>query len=64
MKEVDSIGYPNREVASSMALLYAKVLMKDSEFSPQLVDAFARGQLSTSWFFNSVFNAWIRSLPN
>ena len=53
------LGYPNREVASSMALLYAKVLMKDSEFSPQpLLTHLLRGQTEhVVAFFNSVFNA-------
>lgn len=42
-----------------MALLYAKVLMKDSEFSPQpLLTYLLRGQAEhVVAFFNSVFNA-------
>ena len=35
-----SLGYPNREVATSMALLYAKILTQKMDFSPlELLDA-------------------------
>ena len=29
------LGYPNREVAASMALLYAKVMVSDEQFTVQ-----------------------------
>ena len=53
------LGYPNREVASSMALLYAKVMVHDSEFTPQpVLIHLVRGETEPAVsFFNRVFNA-------
>ena len=53
------LGYPNREVAASMALLYAKVMVEDDEFTPNaLLKNLLTGDVENAVaFINQVFLA-------
>ena len=53
------LGYPNREVAASMALLYAKVMVSDEQFTVQkLLTNLMRGEVDKVMdFVNGVFHS-------